>query len=58
MKRLVALSIFLVYISTQLSEDAANFRFDIEAEIFRGGPFDPLPANCKLILQEEHLDFL
>jgi len=30
-----------------LGEETANYLFDIESEIFRGGPFDPPPANVR-----------
>ena len=30
-----------------IGEETANFLFDIESEIYRGGPFDPPPANIR-----------
>lgn len=30
-----------------IGQEAADWLFDIEAEIFRGGPFDPPPANVR-----------
>lgn len=30
-----------------IGQDAANYLFDIESEVFRGGPFDPPPANVR-----------
>lgn len=30
-----------------IGQEAANYLFDIESEIFRGGPFDPPPANVR-----------
>lgn len=30
-----------------IGDETANFLFDIESEIFRGGPFDPPPANVR-----------